>query len=48
MLDDYVVRLVKPANEMVLDEDVATVTGDSGGGGKFDGGFIIFIDDGGL
>ena len=30
---------------MVLNEDVATVAGDSGGSGKFDGGFIIFMDD---
>lgn len=42
-----VVSLVKPPGVVMFYEDLAGFSSDDGGLGKFDGGLVVFVNDGG-
>ena len=46
VLEFYVVGLIEPPDVVMFHEDVGFPS-DGRGFGKFDGGFVVFVDDGG-
>ena len=47
VLEFYMVGLIEPPDVVMFHEDVPGFPSNGRGFGKFDGGFVVFVDDGG-